>query len=109
MKLKRLIRYLLGTKKRHLCIGVDKMKWIHIFIDTAYAVHHDVKSHTGECNLFGRGAIVIKAVKQKLNTTSSIETELVGNNNFIPSAIYASLFLDTQGDCMQTSVLHQDK
>ena len=91
-----------------MTIGADDMTWMNVFIDAAYAVHPDMKSHTGGCIFFGRGAIMSKATKQKLNTCSSTEAELVGNSDFIPSAIYASLFLNAQGYDMQPSTVNQD-
>ena len=95
-KLKRLTRYLFGTTKRELRIGANDMTWMNVFIDAAYGVHPDMKSHTGGCIYFWRGAIMSKSVKQVLNTTSSTESELVGNSGFISSAIYTSFFLDAQ-------------
>ena len=49
-----------------------------------------------------------KATKQLLNTCSSTEAELVSCSDFIPSAIYASLFLHAQGYHMQPSTVNQD-
>ena len=46
-KLRRLIRYLFGTRKRKLKISAEDITWMNIFIDSAYAVHPDMKSHTG--------------------------------------------------------------
>ena len=97
-----------GSIDREFRIGADDITWMDVFIDAAYAVHPDMKSHTGGCISFGRGAIMSKAVKQQLNTTSSTQSELVGSSDFIPSAIYANLFLQAQGYTMQTSTLHQD-
>lgn len=48
-KLKRLIRYLFGTLNRSLCVGADDITWMNILIDASYAVHPDMKSHTGGC------------------------------------------------------------
>ena len=49
LKLKRLIRYLYGTKERKLTIGADDISMMYVFIDAAYAVHMNMKSHTGGC------------------------------------------------------------
>ena len=107
-KLKRLIKYLYGTPDRKLTIGADDINWMNVFIDAAYATHPDMKSHTGGYILFSRGSIMSKSTKQQLNTTSSTEAEFVGCSNFITSAIYASLFLSSQGYEMRKTTLHQD-
>ena len=39
--------------------------------DASYAMHDDMKSHTGGVMSFGRGVISTKSTKQKLNTKSS--------------------------------------
>ena len=106
--MKRPIRYLYGTKNRELKVGANDMTWMNIFIDAAHCVHPDMKSHTGGCIFFGRGAIMSKSTKQRLNTLSSTKSEFIGNSNFITLAIYASLSLDAQGYRMQTSTVHQD-
>ena len=47
LKLKRLIRYLHGTKKQKLTLGVKHMSVMQVMIDVAYAVHTNMRSHTG--------------------------------------------------------------
>ena len=46
--------------------------------------------------------------KQKLNVTSLTLAELVRSSDYVPNAIYARLFLRSQGYDMGTSTLHQD-
>ena len=55
------------------------------FIDAAYGVHEDMKSHTGGVVTFGLGAITSKLLKQKLNVNSLTEEEVVGMNYYITS------------------------
>ena len=50
---------------------------IYWYIDTAYAVQADCKSQTGVAMSMGKGIIINLSTKQKLNTNSSIENELV--------------------------------
>jgi hypothetical protein len=68
----------------------------------------NMKSHTGGCLFFGKGAIIGKSNKQKLNTKSSTEAELVGCSDYIPYAIYTRLFLQKQGYDIKPSVVLQD-
>ena len=78
------------------------------YIDAAYAVHDDMKSHTGGIVTLGRGAVMSKSQKQKLNTKSSTEAELVGFSDYTPNSLWASNFLDKQGYTIQKNVVHQD-
>ena len=82
------------------------MGMVNVFVNAAYAVNSDIKSHTGE-GFFWRGAIIAKSRKQWINTTSSTIPELIRCSD-VPSAIYARLFLQEQGYEIQTSTLHQD-
>jgi len=52
----------------------NEAKW---WVDSSYAVHPDMKSHTGIYMTLGKGARYTALCKQKLNTKSSLEAELV--------------------------------
>ena len=53
-------------------------------VDAAYAVHNNMRSHTGGTASFGTGVIMCKSTKQKLDTKSLIELEVAGASNYIP-------------------------
>ena len=59
-KLERLLQYLKGTLDLSLCLGADSLKKIKTWVDASYAVHGDMKSHTGGAISLGRGAIMCK-------------------------------------------------
>ena len=46
--------------------------------------------------------------KQKLNTKSSTEAELVGASDFLPQTIWATNFIIAQGYKIDESEFHQD-
>ena len=46
-KLKRVLRYLHGTLHEFLVLGADCLTRLRTWVDAAYGVHHDMKSHTG--------------------------------------------------------------
>jgi len=54
---------------------------LHTWIDASYAVHLDMKSHTGGCISYELGIIDSGSMKQKLNSKSSTESEVVGTND----------------------------
>jgi hypothetical protein len=107
-KLKRVLQYLRGTLDDVLILGADDITIISTWVDASYAVHADMKSHTGGVISFGRGGLFTKSTKQKLNTKSSTEAELVGASDYLPNTIWAMLFLKAQGYEMKESKFYQD-
>ena len=107
-KLKQVLQYLRGTIDDTLTLGANNPMKMETWVDASYAVHHDMKSHTGGVITLGTGAIMSKSSKQKLNTKSSTEAELVGASDYTPNAIWAAKFLDAQGYTLTANVLHQD-
>ena len=57
---------------------------------------------------FGLGTIHAKSSKQKLNTKSSTEAELVGVSEYLPYNIWILMFLHEQGYSLKSNVLQQD-
>ena len=72
--------YLNGTKEFVLTLGADGMNILKWFVDASYATH-----------------IISKSTKQKLNTKSSTEEELVGADDIIPDILLTGCFLKAQG------------
>lgn len=106
-KLARVIKYLRHTKNLFLTLEASnaKLQW---WVDAAYGVHHDMRSHTGGILSLGKGAVYSTSARQKLNTKSSTEAELVAVNDVLPQALWTKYFLQEQGyDCTAT-VIHQD-
>ena len=68
-------------------------------VDASFAVHNDMKSHTGGRMTLGNGALIAMSTKQKLNTTSSAEAELVGVSDSLPFNLRAAYFIMAQGNC----------
>jgi hypothetical protein len=69
-KLLRLLQYLSGTLDLTLTIGADDLSNLRTWVDASYALHPNMKSHTGGVISKGTGGLVCKSSKQKLNTTS---------------------------------------
>jgi hypothetical protein len=108
LKLKRLLQYLNRTVNDVLILGADSLTKLMTWVDAAYGVHRDMKSHTGGAMSLGRGAVMCKSAKQKLNTKSSTEAELVGASDYLPNTIWAKMFLESQGHKIQTNQFLQD-
>jgi hypothetical protein len=108
MKLKRVLEYLRGTLDEFLTLGADDIGMMKTWVDASYAVHQDMKSHTGGVVSFGIGAVMSKSSKQKLNVKSSTEAELVGASDYLPYPIWAKKFLACQGYVLKENVFYQD-
>ena len=108
MKLKRVLQYLRGTLDLKLTLGADDITKMKSYVDASFGVHSDCRSHTGGCITFGWGVLMTKCQKQKLNTRSSTEAEVVGVSDFMPNMIWGRMFLEQQGITLRTNVLYQD-
>ena len=106
-KLHRVIKYLRKTKFLRLTMEADRLDQIEWFIDAEFAVHEDMLSHTGAYMTFGPGMINGTFNKQKINTTSSTEAEVVGVHDNMPAVLWTRYFLQEQGYPLKTSILHQ--
>jgi hypothetical protein len=107
-KLQRLVYYLHTYKDDNRIMGTDDLSTLYTWIDAAYAVHANMRSQTGGCMSMGRGTIHAKSSKQKLNTKSSTEAEVVGLSDYIPYTIWLVQFLTAQGYTLQTNHVYQD-
>ncbi len=77
-KLARVLGYLKGTKEQSLIIRPANNLQIHAYVDAAFALHDDSKSHTGVVILLDRSVLYVASRKQKCVTKSPTEAELVG-------------------------------
>ncbi len=107
-KLVRLIKYLNGTRYDKLILSADNLHVIKWYVDAAFAVHPDFKSHTGGVMTYGTGAPITMSRKQKLNTRSSTEAELVGADDASVMILWTKLFMEAQGYEIQKNILYQD-
>jgi hypothetical protein len=107
-KLARVIQYLRATKYLPLILGTDGSGNIYWYQDGAHAVHRDMRGHTGLMMTFGQGAVYARSLKQKLNTRSSTETELVAFDDGMPQNIWAKYFTKHQGRFLKDDISYQD-
>lgn len=71
MKLVKLINYLKATKDEIVKMSADDTQTIKWYVDSSFAVHKDMRSHTGAIMTLGTGAIISDSTKQKVNARSS--------------------------------------
>jgi hypothetical protein len=85
--------------------SLDIVKW---WVDVSYATHGNCKGHTGATMSMGTGSITGISKKQKINTRSSTESELVGVHDVAPHMLWTRYFIEAQGYKLKESILHQD-
>ena len=105
-----MMRYLNGTSKLRLVLSAGNLHCIKWYVDASFAVHPDFKSHTGAAMHFedGMGAVQSVSRKQKLNTQSITESELVGADDMSVMILWTRLFMEAQGYEIRKNILYQD-
>ena len=107
-KLVRMMKFLNATKEDVLTLSADNLRVIKWYVDASFAVHEDYKSHTGAVMTMGGGAIQSMSRKQKLNTKSSTEAELVAADDAAVMILWTKLFMEAQGYPIERNILYQD-
>eukprot|EP00957_Ditylum_brightwellii_P083233 6328183-Ditylum_brightwellii.AAC.1 len=102
------MRYLRATINLHLHLEADGSGVIKWWVDAAFAVHGNMRGQSRGVMSMGGGAEYLSSIKQKLNTKSSTETEVVGVDDMMPQIIWTRYFLMAQGYCVTDNVLLQD-
>jgi hypothetical protein len=107
-KLKRVMRYLRDTEDLALTLEASSDGAVRWWVDASFAVHPNMRSHTGAVLSLGKGAVYGMSSKQKINTKSSCEAELVGVDDALPTVLWTLQFLKAQGFAMTDNVIYQD-
>lgn len=109
VKLDRVMQYLNGTRALGICIQPDSGAINpQAYVDASYGVHADGKSHSGCVITLGKGPVFVKSGKQKINTKSSTEAELVGLSDQVSQVIWSRDFLTGQGYKLGATTVYQD-
>jgi hypothetical protein len=107
-KLGRCMKYLRRTIDLPLTLEADEMHVVKWWVDASFAVNLDMKSHTSATMSLGKGAAYSRSTRQRLNTKSLTEAELVGVDNVMPQVLWTRYFLEAQGYTMRDSIIYQD-
>jgi len=107
-KMVHLMMYIRGTRKLPLILRADGSGILEWWVDAAFAVHPNMRGHSGGGMSMGRGFPISSSTKQKLNTRSSTEAEVVGADNFMPAICWTRFFMQAQGYKVQDNILFQD-
>ncbi len=107
-KLCHLVEYLRSTHELPLILGADGTDVLSWYVDALFAVHPDMRGHTGGGMTMGTEFPLDKSTKHKLNTRSSMESEIVAVNNLIPQILWVRFFMKAQGFAVSDNILYQD-
>ena len=103
-----MIRFLKATQDDCLTLKADGTNVIKWSLDTSFAVHPDMKSHTGATMTLGKGTVQSVSTKQKVNTRSSTEAELVSVDDIISKVLWTRRFLEAQSYGVKDMIVYRD-
>ena len=110
-KLNRCLRYLNATKDdiKYRINATDKLTDMCVYVDASFAVHPNMRSHSGAILTIGKNSVVFdESIKQKLNAKSSTEAELIAISDVLPQVIATKTFMAEQLQCDVNLHLYQD-
>jgi hypothetical protein len=107
-KLLRLLSYIRETINLKLILSSDKTAILKWWTDASFATRADMKSQTGAPMSMGTGTIYSLSKKQKLNTNSSTQAELVGSDDILSQMIWTLNFMNAQGWTVKRNLLLQE-
>ena len=70
-------------------IGANGLELLQSWADASFAIYRNMKCHMGACMSFGKGMVHHRTAKQKLNTRSSTESELVAASDYVCWTVWA--------------------
>jgi hypothetical protein len=107
-KLCHLMEYLRADQDGPLIMSGENDGVLMWYVDAAFAVHPSMPRHSGGGLTMGHGFPIAVSTKQKLNTQSSTESELVGVDDMMPIILWTFYFLLEQGYGVIENLLLQD-
>ena len=84
-----LMEYLRADKDRPLVLGGENEGLLMWYVEVSFAVHPNMRSHTGGGLTMGRDFPISVSTKQKLTMKSSTEGELFGVDDMMPIILWA--------------------
>jgi hypothetical protein len=102
------MKYIRGTRTMPLILNANGSGILKWWVDTSFAVHPYMRGHSGGGLSLGRGFPIVRSTKQKLNTQSSTETEIVGADDFMLEICWTRYFMKAQGYDVKDKIFFQD-
>jgi hypothetical protein len=102
------MKYVRGTRDLPLILSANGSGMLKWWIDGSHGVHPNMRGHSGGGLSMGQGFLIAPSTKQKLNTRSSTETEIVAVDQFMPQILRTRLFMEAQGYGVTENIIYQD-
>jgi hypothetical protein len=107
-KLDRVMNYLAHTNERKVVMKWGGSVTMEAYIDASFGGHADCKSRSGIMLMMSGSCAGAWSAKQKLNTKSSTEAEIVGLSDGLSHVIWARELICAQGYVLPPTKVHQD-
>lgn len=108
-KLNKVLHYLNTTVDMGITLKCNEPKMsIDAFIDASYGINKDRKSQTGVSIFVGSGSVVSKSVKQRINSKSSTEAELIACSDSVAHIHQIKNILTDLGEQVEQVNIFQD-
>ena len=107
-KLDHMIVHLKADRLRKWKLGADDSKDLVWYVDSAFGVHDNYRSHTGGGLTMGKGFAISVSRAQKMNTRSSTEAEIVAVDDCLSLILWAREFMIEQGYGCNRNIILQD-
>ena len=104
----RVMKSIQVTIELPLILSIGKAVNINWYVHVAFAVHNDMRSHTGGFMTMGTAGAYMQSSKQKLNIKNSTDAELVGIDYLLTQVIWTRYFLKEQGYIICHNDIYQD-
>ena len=107
-KLHRIIKYLRLTRDLCMTLEANTIMEVLAFVDASHGIHDDMRSHTGPVISIGSGTVYAKSNRQKINTKSSAESELVGLSDSVGQIVWVRNFIMKQRYKLDRAKINHD-
>jgi hypothetical protein len=95
-KLRRLVSYAKATAEKGLTLR-PKGIWVEAYTDASFAVHMDMKSHSGIVCTVGGAPFYVSSTRQRINAKSAAEAEMIAISTAGTMIQWGVQFLEHQG------------
>lgn len=107
-ELQRVLEYLKGTKYMKLTLSINNMSKIMGWVDVSDQTHEDCKGHTSVMMSLGGVVVISCSIKQKINTKSSTELELVASDGPLTTILWTLYVIGAQGHSIKQDIIFED-
>jgi hypothetical protein len=107
-KLLRLMNYIHATREDITKMSANNTQTIKWYVDLSFAVHKDMRSHTGAIMTLGKGAMSLDSTKQKVNARSLTKSEMIAVDNMISKVLWTKRFIEAQEHIVKANIVYQD-